>query len=229
MPAVPAMPVSSSTSSLQSYMSSMQSYLASMQSSFPSTPTAASSDTGTAFSGSSFYFGAATQDMQKAQAVQAMQTYESRLASSGQMLGDARSAVPAAAPLRAAEQTTAAQSGVPWQQLVGGAPAAGLRAGAGTGAVTGGLGATQSAPLGPGGRVGALPGVAGMPGMRVPLPEVAATRGAGHGGMVPPVGQRGPDADDEQHENRMPTLDHRLFDVEVPTIAPVIGLTGGQA
>lgn len=226
MAAVPAMPASSSTSSLQSYMSSMQSYLASMQSSFSSTPTTAGSTVGSG--GSSFYFGAATQDMQKAQAVQAMQTYESRLASSGELLGDARSAVPAAAPLRAAEQTTAAQSGVPWQQLVGGAPTGGLRAGGGTGAVTGGLGATQSAPLGPGGRVGAIPGLAGMPGMRVPLPEVAATRGAGHGGMVPPVGQRGPD-DDEQHENRMPTLDHRLFDVEVPTIAPVIGLTGGQA
>jgi hypothetical protein len=55
------------------------------------------------------------------------------------------------------------------------------------------------------------------------LAETAAARAAGQGGMVPPVGHRGASADDEQHENQLPTLDHGLFDVEVPTVAPVIG------
>jgi hypothetical protein len=248
-PFVPAAPDSSSTSSLQSYMSSMQDYLSSMRQSFstsltssqstfaPASTTTASSaapaDMGTAFGavgggGYSFYFGSVGQDQQKAQAVRAMQTYESSLTSSSQMLGDARGAVPAGSPLStAAGSTSPAQgdAGVPWQRLVGSAPVGGLRAGGGPGTIVGGPGAAaRGASLGSGARVGALPGMAGGSGMQAArLAETAAARAAGQGGMVPPVGQRGMGADDEQHENQLPTLDHGLFDVAVPTVAAVIG------
>jgi hypothetical protein len=249
-PVVPAAPASSSMSSLESYMASMQDYLSSMQESFsssltssqsafaPATTTTPSSatpaDMGTAFGavgggGASFYFGSVGQDQQKAQAVHAMQTYESNLTSSSQMLGDARGAVPPADPLTtAAGSTSPAQgsAGVPWQRLVGSAPVGGLRAGGSTGAIGGGAGsaARGAASLGPGARFGALPGSAGGAGMQAAqLAETAAARAAGQGGMVPPVGHRGASADDEQHENQLPTLDHGLFDVEVPTVAPVIG------
>jgi hypothetical protein len=249
VPVVPAAPASSSTASLESYMASMQDYLSSMQESFSSsltssqsafapattTSSAAPADMGTAFGavgggGSSFYFGSVGQDQQKAQAVRAMQTYESNLTSSSQMLGDARGAVPPADPLTtAASATSPAQgsAGVPWQRLVGSAPVGGLRAGSSsTGAIGGGAGsaARGAASLGPGARFGALPGSAGGSGMQAAqLAETAAARAAGQGGMVPPVGHRGASADDEQHENQLPTLDHGLFDVEVPTVAPVIG------
>jgi hypothetical protein len=253
VPVVPAAPDSSSTASLQSYLSSMQDYLSSMQQSFSSALTSSSSemftpapvttassatpaDMGTAFGavdggGYSFYVGSVGQDQQKAQAVRAMQTYESSLTSSSQMLGDARGAVPAADPLSTtvAGSTSPAQggAGVPWQRLVGSAPG-GLRAGGGTGTVVGGPGAAaKGASLGPGVRVGSLPGVVSGSGMQAArLAETAAARAAGQGGMAPPVGSRGTSADDEQHENQLPTLDHGLFDVEVPTVAPVIG---GQA
>jgi hypothetical protein len=190
---------------------------------------------GTAFGavgsgGYSFYVGSTAQDQQKAQAVRAMQTYESSLTSSSQLLGDARSAVPAAASLRAADPTNPARggAGVPWQRLVGAAPAGGLRTGAGMGAVVGGPDAVKGAAPGAGARVGALPGVAGGSGMRaVQLAETAAARAAGPAGMAPGVGQRGAGADDEPHENELPTLDHGLFAVEEPTSAAVIGLTEG--
>ena len=248
-PVVPAAPDSSSTASLESYMASMQDYLSSMQESFSSsltssqsaftpattTSSAAPADMGTAFSavgggGASFYFGSVGQDQQKAQAVRAMQTYESNLTSSSQMLGDARGAVPPADPLTTAASATGpaqGSAGVPWQRLVGSAPVGGLRAGgSSTGAIGGGAGsaARGAASLGPGARFGALPGTAGGAGMQAAqLAETAAARAAGQGGMMPPVGHRGASADDEQHENQLPTLDHGLFDVEVPTVAPVIG------
>jgi hypothetical protein len=144
------------------------------------------------------------------------------------MLGDARGAVPAAAPLSiAAGSTSPAQvgAGVPWQQLVGSAPVGGFRGSGGTGTVGGGPGASaRGASLGPGARVGSLSGLAGGPGMQAAqLAETAAARAAGTGGMMPPVGPRGAGADDEQHENQLPTLDHGLFFVDEPTVAPVIG------
>lgn len=234
LPAVPEAPASSSMSSLQSYMASMQSYLSSMQQSFASPLPTTSTDMGTAFSAvsagsASFYAGSAMEDQQKAQAVRTMQTYESSLTSSSQMLGTAREAVPAAAPLPAAA-TSPAQSvaaGVPWQRLVGSAPVGGgLRTGAGVGMVAGGPGV--AAILGPGARVGGMPLLTGTGLQAAQLAEAAAARASGTG-MVPPVGQRGVSADDEQHENQLPTLDHGLFDVEVPTAAPVIGLTGGHS
>ncbi|GAA4298408.1 hypothetical protein GCM10023148_57600 [Actinokineospora soli] len=47
--------------------------------------------------------------------------------------------------------------------------------------------------------------------------------GVAGGGMSPPVGQRGGGTEDEEHENRMPVLDHGLFAVDAPISAPVIG------
>jgi hypothetical protein len=231
---VPAAPTSSSVSSLQDYMSSMQDYVSSMQASFAATmppsnaftPTAAATPgMGTAFGavaggGASFYFGAVTEDQQKAQAVQAMRTYEASLSDSGRMLDDARGAVPRAAPV-AAPTTPAGQgsAGVPWHRLVGAAPVGGVAVGD-----TAGPGVVGSAPLGEGGRVGALPGVSG-PGARVvPLAETAAARVTGPGGGMAPVGQRGAGADDKEHENRMPTIDHELFVVDELTV----DLTGGH-
>jgi hypothetical protein len=245
-PAVPAAPASTSMASLESYMASMQSYLSSMQESWQSsflpsapasttTPAAApattaspaTSDMGTAFGavgggGTSLYFGTVAEDQQKAQAVRAMQTYESNLTSSSKMLGDVRNAVPAAAPPPAAGTTTSPQggAGVPWQRLVGSGTAGGLRAGMGT--VVGGPGAATGSPRGAGGRLGALPGVTG--GTNLQAAQLAETaRAAGPGGMVPPGGQHGANAEDEKHENDLPTLDHGLFDVAEPTMSAVIG------
>lgn len=231
--------------SMQAYLSDMQSSFASMaappstQAFAPApitatTPSSApASDMGTAFSavgsgGASFYFGSVTEDQQKAQAVRTMQTYESSLTDSGRMLDGARGAVPPPTRDPAAIATTpAAQggAGVPWERLVvGGGGRGGLGTGfgtgVGTGAVAGTPGPTGAAPpLGDGARVGAVPGVAGGPGPRVPhLPETAAARAGGPTGMVPPVGQRGAAADDQRHENRMPTLDHGLFTVDEPVV-----------
>ncbi|MFC4852926.1 hypothetical protein [Actinophytocola glycyrrhizae] len=250
-------------SSMQSYVTAMQTSMRdsmdSMRSSLPSwspsgvpawnpatasttTPSAATtSDMGTAFgavgSGEfSFYTGAATADQQKAQAVHAMQAYESSLTDSGRLLGDARSAVPAAAPLPAATTPAShaspgqAATGVPWHRLVGAGPAGGLRSGSGTvtgapvGGGSGGGGPGGAVPLGPGARVGAIPGVAGGPAMPGgPLGETAAARGGTHGGMVPPVGARGAGAEDERHVNQMPTINHGLFAVDEPTVTAVLG------
>ena len=224
--AVPAAPASPSMASLQSYMDSMQSYVSSMQQSFASALPSTTSPSSAAFGavsggGSSFYFGAVAEDQQKAQAVRTMRTYEASLTSSSQRLGDARSAVPAVSPLPlpgAAAATTSpaqVQGGVPWQRLVGAAPRVGAVA----------AGPVRGAPLGPGGRLGALPGMAGSGAQAARLAETAAAaaaRAAGPGAMAP-VGQRGAAADDEQHENQLPTLDHGLFDLEEPTVPAVIG------
>ncbi|WP_245574056.1 WXG100 family type VII secretion target [Amycolatopsis nigrescens] len=196
--------------------------------------------------GFSFYFGAASADQQKAQAVRAMQTYESGLTGGSQRLDQARGAIPPAASATTAQlaQTTAAtraagavsgpgSGGVPWAGLVGAGPAmaAGSVVGVGLGSVIGGPGAPGAGfgmPLAEGARVGSLPGGAGGPGAQAGPRgvESAAARAAGHGGMAPPIGgQRG--TDDERHENQMPTIDHRLFAVEVPASQPVIGETTG--
>jgi len=180
-------------------------------------------------SGFSFYFGAVGSDQQKAQAVRAMQTYESSLAGSGRLIDEARGAVPPAAQATravGAPPASAATTGVPWSRLLsGGAPNSAIGAGP-VGSAPGPAG--QSPPLGSGPRVGGQPGPAATPGMAaVPrTPEVAA-RGVPHGGVAPPVSGRRDD--DETHENLLPTIDHGLFTVELPTSPPVIGgVPGGQ-
>jgi hypothetical protein len=254
-PAVaPPAPVDSSMASMQSYLDSMTAYVDSMNSmdtsmftpppapTWPpapatSTTTASSADPGAGFgavggAGFSFYVGGASLDQQKAQAVRTMQTYESSLTRGSQLIGEARGAVPAADTMPAAtpEQrgTVAATGsggggGVPWQRLLGG--------GGGTGSGSGGgPGGTAGQP-GPGARVGVAPGVAGASGLAGArlAAEAAAARGYGPGGMVPPVGGlRGAGADDEKHENQLPTVDNHLFTVDEPHSRAVIGLLDGE-
>lgn len=132
-----------------------------------------------------------------------------------------------------------------WQSLVGsgggGSPSKGLAAGAaaGLGAFAGGVGLTTGAGgtggtggvnpvrnlLAKGIRVGALTMPGGSTTSAAQLATESATaRSAGMGGMAPPgAGTRGK-AEDEEHENRMPTIDHRLFPVAKPDSEVVIGL-----
>lgn len=193
----------------------------------PAAPTGSTAPMSAAFGavasgGASFYVGGDMTDQQKAQAVRAMQTYESSLADGSQRLGQARGSIPAAATTQVAGAQAApapGNVGVGWQRLVG--------SGYGGGLGGGGLGGGQGAPTGPGVRFGVLPGVAGS---GVPAGQLAeaAARAAGHGGMAPPVGgQRGVGAEEQRHENQLPTIDHGLFKVDTPTAVAVIDQATG--
>lgn len=201
----------------------------------PPVPAAPSMDTAFGAVGSggfSFYFGAATADQQKAQAVHAMQTYESRLMGGSRMIDEARSAIPAATSAAHAAAGPApgspAAAGVAWDRLVGPGPSSGVSTGVGMGVgAAPAIGGTPGPgnPLGAGGRMGALPGMPGGPLLPSPhlAAEAAAARAGGPGGMVPPVGGQRGDSDNERHENLLPRLGHRLFDVDVHTSGSVIG------
>ncbi|WP_367128441.1 hypothetical protein [Saccharothrix sp. HUAS TT1] len=207
-------------------------------------PTTTTSGTSAAFgvvggAGFSFYFGAASADQQKAEAVRAMRAYESSLAGSGRLIDQARGAIPPAAPVSRANvpaavpgtpnrtaggSVTGSRGGVPWARLLGGGGSAVGPTPVGAGAQAG-----HAAQLAPGMRAGVLLGAAGPfgtsfgPGAADP----AATRGAGQAAVAPPVGGRPGGGDDEQHENRMPTVDHGLFTVDDPVSPAVIGETTG--
>ncbi|MFF5986715.1 hypothetical protein [Prauserella flavalba] len=217
----------------------------------PFRPSTTTSDAGSAFgavggAGFSFYTGAGTADMQKQQAVRAMQGYETSLTSSSELIGQARGTIPAAAstPTSATSpsSTTSASASPSWQSLVGsGGGARGLAPGATTGTLTGGgvtAGLGQAAGLGgiaglgqagnalaQGMRVGSM-ALHGGPASAAQLAaEAAASRPGAMGGMVPPgaAGAR-PSSDDEEHENQLPTIDHELFPLEEPGSEAVIGL-----
>jgi hypothetical protein len=185
----------------------------------PSAPTMPAGTT----SGFYFYFGAASADQQKAQAVRAMQTYESSLNGSGRLIDDARGNIPQAAPTpRAAAVApvkTPSSGGVPWQRLVGG--------GGGSGATTRGpvIGAvspvSQQTQLSPGMRSGVMFGQSVGPTI-TGMPVADARSAAQNGGMASPPGGARKD-DDEEHENQMPTLDHGLFVVDERVSPAVIG------
>lgn len=196
----------------------------------PPVPTAPSMDTAFGAVGSggfSFYFGAVTADQQKAQAVHAMQTYESRLMGGSRMIDEARSAIPQATSTAQAaagpSAGPAAPGGVPWDQLVRGGPTSGGGGTVGISPVVGGAPGPGS-PLGPGGRMGVLPGMPSGPVLPAAhLAESAAARAAGPGGMMPPVGGQRGDSDNERHENHLPRVGHGLFDVDVNASGSVIG------
>ncbi|MBK1783572.1 hypothetical protein [Prauserella cavernicola] len=220
-----------------------------------STAPSSAADPGAAFgavggAGFSFYVGANTTDLQKQQAVRSMQTYESSLTSSSQLIGQAQGTIPAAATMPRSATTPAAAGkprgarsaagGPSWHQLVRSGSSSGIAApgpvsGAALGAVAGGVAAGMGAaagpgatnPLGQGMRVGSmLPGGPGSP-AALAAAETAAARSGAMGGMVPPgAGTRGK-ADDEDHENHLPTIDHRLFPMEEPGSEAVIGLGQG--
>jgi hypothetical protein len=241
-PALPTAPTFPAFPTAPAFLTALPSAPALSPSSFASmfAPTG-TSGMGTAFgavggAGFSFYFGAATADQQKAEAIRAMRTYESSLVGGGKLIDGARGAIPpasrttpangpAAGGVRpvpiASGPTTGARGGVPWTRLL-----------AGGGAAVGGAAqaAGHGVQLAPGPRAGVLPGaggVLGVPGV-TPAGDHAA-RGTAQAAMTPPAGSRANGGDDEPHENRMPTIDHGLFTVDDPVSPAVIGQpTGAQ-
>ncbi|RZQ62394.1 hypothetical protein [Amycolatopsis suaedae] len=200
----------------------------------PPLPSAPQSDPGAAFgavggAGFSFFVGANATDMQKQQAVRAMRTYESSLTDSSRMIGQARDTIPPAATSPSSATAPASASGTAgaarsWQSLVG--PGSGT-ATALPGTVTGGTalptGLPPSAQLAPGVRVGAMDLPGGSVAAARAAAESAAARSGSMGGMVPPgAGARG-GADDEEHENQMPRMNHGLFPLAEPASEEVIG------
>lgn len=169
-------------------------------------------------SGFYFYFGAASADQQKAQAVRAMQTYESSLNGSGRLIDDARGAVPqAAATPRAAavaQVRTPSSGGVPWQRLVGGStPARGPAAG---------TTAPVSQQLTPGMRAGVMSGQHGAIAATGTLTAEGRPSAQNNAMGAPPASGARKD-EDQEHENQMPTLDHDLFAVTERVSPAVIG------
>ncbi|MBN6038329.1 hypothetical protein JYK18_25925 [Amycolatopsis sp. 195334CR] len=198
--------------------------------------------TGTAFgavggAGFSFYMGAGATDMQKQQAVRAMQTYESSLTDSSTMISQAQSTIPAASTMPSSSTTQASSTGstspASWQNLVGatepgtvsrtGSAPRGLAAGAIAGAGIAG-GVNYANPLGQGLRSGSMAMPGGTTAAARLAAEMAASRGGAMGGMVPPGAGGGRGSDDEKHENQLPTIDHGLFPAAEPGSEAVIGL-----
>ncbi|SFB43558.1 hypothetical protein SAMN05216266_111108 [Amycolatopsis marina] len=216
-------------------------------------------DAGSAFSavggaGFSFYNGANAMDMQKQQAVRSMQSYESSLTTSSQLIGQAQSTIPAATttPSSAAGAGGTAGSGAGAKQSVQALPGAGGRsstntpiaAGAGAfagvagGSAVGTLGGgaptttgkgSAGNPLAQGRAVGAIGMQGGPAAMAARMAAESATiRTGAMGGMVPPgPGARG-GTDEDVHENQLPTIDHGLFPLEEPGSEAVIGLSEGD-
>jgi hypothetical protein len=157
--------------------------------------------------GASLFLGNVMAAQQKAEAVHVMQRYEANLRNSSRAIAPPGSTEVAAGAAGMPAQTTAAgfggagsAGGVPWGQLVG------------------------ADPLAPGGRSGGALGSALMarPGA---LANLAAARAAGSGAMVPPgVGARRGEDDEREHQNRLPTIDQKLFADNRPASTPVIGL-----
>ncbi|MGW6929364.1 hypothetical protein ACWGE0_04805 [Lentzea sp. NPDC054927] len=177
--------------------------------------------------GFSFYFGVATADQQKAQAVRAMQTYESSLNGSGRLIDDARGNVPQAAPTAqaaaAAPVKTPSSGGVPWQRLVGGGSGGSVATTRGPviGAGSPMSPVSQQTQLSPGMRTGVMFGQAVGPTI-TGSPIADARSAAQNGAMGQPLGGARKD-DDQEHENQMPTLDHGLFAVNDRVSPAVIG------
>ncbi|KAA5826035.1 hypothetical protein ABT337_26110 [Saccharopolyspora hirsuta] len=156
--------------------------------------------------GGSLFLSNVAAAQKKAEAVHVMQQYEASLRNSSQAIAPPGSTE--AAAFNSPASTVAAgfgggaggsgSGGVPWGRLVGADQlGAGPRSGVGA----------LDAALARSGGLGALAG-----------------RGAGSGGMMPGAGARRGQEDDEQvHENRLPTIDQKLFDDDRPASAPVIG------
>ncbi|NKE59557.1 hypothetical protein FXN61_23205 [Lentzea sp. PSKA42] len=175
-----------------------------------------------ATSGFYFYFGAASADQQKQQAVRAMQTYESSLNGSGRLIDDARGNIPqaASAPARTAGPSavkTPSSGGVPWQRLVGGGGSMATTRGPVIGAA-----APVSQQLSPGLRTGVMFGQHGAMAATGSLAADARAAAQNNAMASPPPGGARKD-DDQRHENQMPTLDHDLFAVNERVSPAVIG------
>lgn len=204
MPAMPAMPTAPAPFAV------------------PSAPTMPAGTT----SGFYFYFGAASADQQKAQAVRAMQTYESSLNGSGRLIDDARGNIPqaAASPPRAAASPpvrTPGPGGVPWQRLVGGGGGSGGSTPTTRGQV---IGAQTNPLVTPGMRAGVTVGQPG--GLAMTGAPVADSRTPGQTNTMapPPAGSGVRNNEDQEHENQMPTHNHDLFAVNDRVSPAVIGI-----
>ncbi|RKT88558.1 hypothetical protein SAMN05421805_1011581 [Saccharopolyspora antimicrobica] len=156
--------------------------------------------------GGSLFMSNVAAAQKKAEAVHVMQQYEASLRNSSQAIAPPGSLE--AAGFNSPASTTAAGfsggagsgsgGGVPWGRLVG---AEQLGGGARSG-----FGALDAALA----RSGGLGGLAGR---------------TGSGSMMPGAGgaRRGEEEDEQLHENRLPTIDQKLFDDDRPASAPVIG------
>jgi hypothetical protein len=167
--------------------------------------------------GASLFLANVAAAEEKAQAVHVMQTYETSLGHSSSTVAGAASGADLASSTGLASTTLSdyagplsggaggSGSGVPWGQLVGTSPLSRGAGGSGLGAVAGVF--------------DPQPGRTGLPfdelaGEASAGPDAAPGAGAGRGA------RRGEDA---EHENRLPTIDHRLFDFDDAATPPVIG------
>lgn len=156
--------------------------------------------------GGSLFLANVDAAQKKAEAVHVMQRYEASLRNSSTAIAPAGSTAAETFGTAPAQTSAAgfggggsAGGGMPWGKLVGGADplGAGLRGGA--------LGGSLMAPA------------SGMSGL--------AGRGAGSGSMMPHGARRNAEEEEEQvHQNRMPTVDQKLFADDRPASAPVIGI-----
>jgi hypothetical protein len=164
--------------------------------------------------GASFFLASVAAAEQKAEAVHVMQRYESSLRNSSHAIASANAGAGAAGSAASAGQTTA--SG-----YAGVGVGTGLGAGSsvGSGASWNQLAGSGSLGSGPSTGSGLLDkALMGRPGAMSAL-----TRAANSGGMMPGSGARGNGDEDEKHTNRLPTVDHKLFAVDVKASSPVIG------
>jgi hypothetical protein len=149
---------------------------------------------------------------QKAQAVHVMQAYEGSLGHSSAAVANA-----AGANAGGGSMSTSASAyvgpvggdslggGVPWNRLVGTSP---LSTGANVGQSLSSVGPVN-------------PGEAARLGMSAE--ELATESKLGSEGMTPGMGRTGRRQEDREHEPSLPTIDQKLFDVDIRTTPPVIG------
>lgn len=158
----------------------------------------------------------------KAEAVRVMQRYESSLRDSGHQVVPARpdvttprtyqvdgldgaSTSPAGVSGAAPSAGRAVAGGVPWSRLVGGSP---------------------PGQPGPGGLVGAGPGLVRsvLAAESAALSNAAAQRAMGAGGFLPPaMASRAADDEGRTHRRRLPNVDSGIFTLDQRASAPVIG------
>lgn len=156
--------------------------------------------------GASLFLANVAAAEQKAQAVHVMQTYEDSLGQSsaalaGASAGGASSGTSASGYVGPDAGGGASGGEVSWNQLVGGSP---LSTGASAGQDLTGVGLVSPTRL-------AAPG------------EEFAGAAARSEGMAPGMGRGGRREEDREHNSALPTVDQKLFDVDVRTAPPVIG------
>lgn len=158
--------------------------------------------------GSAFLANVAAAE-QKAEAVHVMQRYETSLdgashavtpggAAPARSFGD-DGGTTSASGFAGSPRGAGGHGGASWKQLTGGGTA-----------------------LDPGLMAGVLDNLFGA--APAGKPAVPAARGANAAGMAPGAAGRRDGEQDEEHRNRMPVVDHCLFDVDVRVSVPVIGL-----